>query len=163
MWVFDTGADLEVGSSMIKLLKFGDMYPCMDTGAGIWLKIIQISINRVIKLKLWDIMWKIWGEKYWSRGESWRKIKGKALKIEISYIKGIPFLQLNLSISFDYINRWICPKLLPLIWSNCQDSCWMPFKVRVFPLYREYIHYTSLKFRFPIPIDQLFYPSKSTI
>lgn len=47
--MFDTGADLEVGSSMIKLLKFGDMYPCMDTGAGIWLKIIQISINRVIK------------------------------------------------------------------------------------------------------------------
>lgn len=34
----------------------------MNMRMGIWLKIIQISKNRIIKQKLWDFTWKTWGK-----------------------------------------------------------------------------------------------------
>lgn len=40
------GVDLEIGYFMICILRFGDI----DMGVGIQLKIIKISINRVISL-----------------------------------------------------------------------------------------------------------------
>lgn len=46
-----TGTDLEVKYFMILILRLEDTDPNMDTGAGDWLKIIQISTNSVLKPK----------------------------------------------------------------------------------------------------------------
>lgn len=62
MRVSDTGANLEVGSFMILVLRFRGMNPVVDTSVGIMLKIIQISFSRVIKICL-KYGWTIWKER----------------------------------------------------------------------------------------------------
>jgi len=94
----------------------------MDKDAGIRLKIIQTSKNRVIEHELWDIMWTTWGENIDQDQNPGRRYKEREWHRNF-YIQGISFS----SISHKSLDL---SKISPSNLVKVPNICW-PDQIRI--------------------------------